>query len=142
AGNPTGSAAAHAAFLRALSLYRASAIGVSMPNGTRAQVIELLDEALSYDAKFAVALALRGHVRLDSLFFDPIPEAEWDAHRAELTRMIEEDARGALALDITQGVAQTTLARLDMYRGRLREARAAIDDALRTSPDSAIVHHY
>ncbi len=142
AENSTGSAAAHAAFLRALSLYRASAIGVSMPSSVRAEVIELLDEAIGYDAKFAAALAWRGHVRLDSLFFESIPESDWNARRTELMRLVEEDAVGALALDSSQGVAQTTLGRLHMYRGRMRDARTAIDAALRTSPNEAIVHHY
>jgi DNA-binding winged helix-turn-helix (wHTH) protein/tetratricopeptide (TPR) repeat protein len=142
AGNSTGSAAAHAAFLRALSLYRASAIGVSMPSSIRAQTIELLDEAIGYDAKFAAALAWRGHVRLDSLFFESIPESDWNERRAELMRLVEEDVVAALALDSSHGVAQTTLGRLNMYRGRLRAARTAIDAALRTSPNEAIVHHY
>jgi DNA-binding winged helix-turn-helix (wHTH) protein/Flp pilus assembly protein TadD len=142
AGESTRSAAAHAAYLRALSLYRASAIGVSMPSGVRAQTIELLDEAIAYDAKFAAALAWRGHVRLDSLFFESISESDWNARRTELMRLVEQDARGALALDPGQGVAQTTLGRLNMYRGRMRDARAAIDAALQTSPDEAIVHHY
>ncbi len=142
AESSTGSAAAHAAFLRALSLYRASAIGVSMSSSVRAQTIELLDEAIGYDAKFAAALAWRGHVRLDSLFFESIPESDWNARRIELMRRVEEDALGALALDSSQGVAQTTLGRLNMYRGRMRDARTAIDAALRTSPNEAIVHHY
>ncbi len=142
AGNSSESAAAQAAFLRALSLYRASAIGVSMPSSARAQIIELLDEAIVYDGKFAAALAWRGHVRLDSLFFESIPESDWNARRAELMRLVEEDVVAALALDSSQGVAQTTLGRLNMYRGRLRAARTAIDAALRTSPDEAIVHHY
>jgi DNA-binding winged helix-turn-helix (wHTH) protein/tetratricopeptide (TPR) repeat protein len=138
----TRSATAHAAYLRALSLYRASAIGVSMPSSARAQTIELLDEAIGYDAKFAAALAWRGHVRLDSLFFESIPESDWNARRTELMRLVEEDALGALALDSSQGVAQTTLGRLNMYRGRMRDARTAIDAALQASPNEAIVHHY
>lgn len=138
----TRSAAAHAAWLRALSLYRASAIGVSMPSSVRAQTLALLDEAIEYDAKFAAALAWRAHVRLDSLFFESIPESDWNARRTELMRLVEEDALGALALDSGQGVAQTTLGRLNMYRGRMRDARTAIDAALRTSPNEAIVHHY
>lgn len=138
----TRSAAAHAAYLRALSLYRASAIGVSMPSGTRAQTIELLNEAIQYDAKFAAALAWRGHVRLDSLFFEAIAESDWNARRTELMRLVEQDALGSIALDPGQGVAQTTLGRLNMYRGRMRDARAAIDAALHSSPNESMVHHY
>lgn len=138
----TRSAAAHAAWLRALSLYRASAIGVSMPSSVRAETLELLDEAIGYDSKFAAALAWRAHVRLDSLFFESIPESDWNTRRTELMRLVEEDALAALAVDPGQGVAQTTLGRLNMYRGRMGDARTAIDAALRTSPNEAIVHHY
>jgi DNA-binding winged helix-turn-helix (wHTH) protein/tetratricopeptide (TPR) repeat protein len=138
----TSSAAAHAAYLRALSLYRASAIGVSMPSSTRAQTIQLLDEAIGYDSRFAAALAWRAHVRLDALFFESIPESDWNARRTELMRLVEEDAKAAYALDPSQGIAQTTLGRLYMYRGQLHDARTAIDAALQTNPDDAIVHHY
>lgn len=140
---PTQSAQAYALYLRTLSLYRThGGIGVSMPVAIRRTMHEYLDDALGLDAEFAAALAWRAHLNLDSLLFDPPPADGWREHRAELARQIDADARRALALDSGEAAAYATLARLDLFRFRLDDARATLDRALAINPNDLVVLHY
>lgn len=143
ASRPTTSAAAYALYLKTLSLYRThGGIGVSMPVPIRATMKEYLDRALELDPEFAAALGWRAHVNLDALMFGAFDEDEWAVANEAMTRAVETDARRALDLDPAQGAAHATLARLDMYRWRLADARATLDRALDVTPNDPSVLHY
>jgi TolB-like protein/DNA-binding winged helix-turn-helix (wHTH) protein len=143
AAQPTQSVPAYAAYLRAISLYRANGgIGVGVPASTRATINGFLTEALTLDPDFGSALVWRANVNVDSLLFDSWREAERDARVAELMRSIEADARRALELDPQLGMARVVLGRLDIYRWRLAEARAMLDSALAIAPNDSVVAHY
>jgi TolB-like protein/DNA-binding winged helix-turn-helix (wHTH) protein/Flp pilus assembly protein TadD len=140
---PTTSAQAYALYLRAIALYRANGgIGVSMSRQTRQMMTALLDEALSLDADFADALGWKAHTDLDSLFFDSAAEGEWAARSAQLMARAERNAQRALARDPALGVAHTTLARLNIFRWRIDEARASLERAVRSNPNDSVVLHY
>jgi TolB-like protein/DNA-binding winged helix-turn-helix (wHTH) protein/Flp pilus assembly protein TadD len=140
---PTESVAAYAAYLKAISLYRTNGgIGVGVAKPVRAAILSLLSQALALDPNFSAALAWRGNVNVDALLFDAWDEAERDIRVAELMGAVEGDARRALELDTQQGMAHVVLARLDMYRWRLAEARAMLDRALALAPNDSVVAHY
>lgn len=140
---PTESPAAYALYLRALSLYRThGGIGVGMPVAVRETMLRHLDDALALDAEFAAARAWRAHLNLDALMFGSFPAADWAATSAQRMREIEADARRALETDGELGRAHATLARLDMYRWRLDDARATLDRALERNPSDPDVLHY
>ena len=139
----TASMPAYAAYLKAISLYRTNGgIGVGVPASVRATIVELLSEALALDPDFGTALAWRGNVNTDSMLFDAWNEGERDARVAELMGSIEADARRALDLDPEHGMAHVVLARLDMYRWRLADARAVLDRGLAVAPNDSVVAHY
>ncbi len=139
----TASMPAYAAYLKAISLYRTNGgIGVGVPASVRATIVELLSEALALDPDFGTALAWRGNVNTDSMLFDAWNEGERDARVAELMGSIEADARRALELDPEHGMAHVVLARLDMYRWRLADARAVLDRGLAVAPNDSVVAHY
>lgn len=143
ARKPTESPAAYALYLRALSLYRThGGIGVGMPVAVRETMLRHLDDALALDSEFAAARAWRAHLNLDALMFGSLPAADWAAASAQRMRDIEADARRALETDGALGRAQATLARLDMYRWRLDDARATLDRALERNPSDPDVLHY
>lgn len=140
---PRTSPEAHAAYLRALSLYQTQGgIGVSLSPATRQAMRAQIESSLRADPRYPPALGWQAHLALDRWLFDPVPPAEWPARSAELLGAAERDARAALAADPTLGIAHTTLARLHMVRGRLDQARDALASALTSSPDDAMVLHY
>jgi TolB-like protein/DNA-binding winged helix-turn-helix (wHTH) protein/tetratricopeptide (TPR) repeat protein len=143
AAQPTESVAAYAAYLKAVSLYRTNGgIGVGVAAPVRAAILDLLNQALVLDPNFGAALAWRGNVNVDALFFDAWDETDRDSRVAELMGVVEADARRALELDPQQGMAHVVLARLDMYRWRLADARATLDRALVLAPNDSVVAHY
>ena len=137
---PTQSMAAYSAYLKGLALYRSSgAIGVSMPPQVRESIQHYLDEALAHDPNFAAALGWRAQIRADSLQFDSFPLAEREAHIAELAPAIARDARDALAIDPSLGIAYAALARLHFFNNRLDDALAALEDAKKLAPDDSTI---
>jgi tetratricopeptide (TPR) repeat protein len=143
AAAPSTSAAAYAAYLQAMALYRAQGgIGVSLPPEARAAMRERLEAARQEDPQFAGPLGWLAHLDLDTLLFSSIGEAEWPQASAALYAQSEQGARLALSRDPSLGIAHTTLARLHMYRWELDEASAAIERGLAANPNDSMVLHY
>lgn len=143
AAEPTTSLEAYALYSQAVALYRASGgIGVGMPLDVRETVTRHFDETLAIEPDFAAALGWRAHVALDSLMFDPPPADDWPLTSRRLMERSESDARRALELEPGLAIAHVALARLEMYRGRLVESKALLDQARRLRPTDSVVLHY
>ena len=139
----TASFQARAFCQQALDLYRTNGgIGVSMPREIRGEIITRLNKALADDGRYAEALAWRAHVLLDSLMFDPLPVESRDREMTQRLAAIQDDVAQALRLDSSQAMALVARARLDMYRWRLRDAFAALQQAGAKQPRDSVVQHY
>lgn len=137
---PTESMVAYSSYLKGLALYRSSGgIGVSMSPLVRESIQRYFDEALAIDPKFALALAWRAQLRADSLQVDSFPISERAARIAELAPAIARDARDALAIDPSLGIAYAALTRLHFFDNRLDDALATLDDARKLAPDDPTI---
>jgi TolB-like protein/DNA-binding winged helix-turn-helix (wHTH) protein len=140
---PTRSVEAYALYLKALALYRSNGgIGVSLSGANRSAINALLDEALRFDPDFPDALGWKSHMDLDSLVFSSIEAPQWRTRSSQLLDQAARNATRALAGDPALGVAQTTLARLDIFRWRLDDAQISIERAMQSNPNDSVVLHY
>lgn len=135
---PTQSLEAYALYLRALALYRAAGgIGPAMPAAARAEMQSNFDAALAIDSSFAAAHAWKAYIHVDSLFFDSVLEQDWAKRSQEWIELVETNAARALNLDPESSVAYVARARLDLFRARLAQSRAALERALSLNPNDS-----
>jgi DNA-binding winged helix-turn-helix (wHTH) protein/tetratricopeptide (TPR) repeat protein len=128
------------AYLKALALHRSSGgIGASMTPLVRQSIKHFLDEAVRLDPRSASALGWRAQIAADSLQFDSFPIAERDARIIELTTAVARDARDALQIDPSVGIAYSALTRLHLFEFRLDDALATITEAQRLAPADAAI---
>jgi TolB-like protein/Flp pilus assembly protein TadD len=126
---PTGSPAAYALYLKALTHVRTAF------SGARTAMWEAeLDQAIVHDPNFALAYAAKA---LFNAFYG------FDEWPAEIERTVLESAAKALQLDPTLGWAHTALAYLYHSKWQINEARQSFDRALELDPnDSRILTAY
>ena len=126
---PTGSVAAYALYLSALS--RGGSV-----NGIRL-AIQDLGAAIELDADFAVAYALRAWVYATGLVYSQeVPVAEYE-------RSAIASAEQALDLDPTIGLAHSVIAAIDELNWRWADARRRAELAFQLSPnDVSVLRQY
>ena len=124
---PTDSPEAYSLYLRALDL-----VG---QGGFREARREHLDLAIEKDPNFALAYALRGSSTAAWLVNSAYDVARTRSDRAEVERLALQDIEHALALDPSLGYAHAARGMVHLYRGRLAEAKDALEQALNLSPN-------
>lgn len=136
----TASLEAYAFYLQALASYRAAGgIGAGLTESSRALLHAYLDRAIELDERFAAAYAWKASLYADSLFFGAESNGDWRHRHAELAALIERNAARALDLDPRSALAYVARARLDLFRSRFADSRAALMRAQALQPNDSRV---
>jgi len=122
----TDSPAAYALYLRSLDA------------DDRASRHRYLDQAITLDSDFALAYARKAGQYAASLRDQFEVGAANRSERADIERLVQENAERALELDPNEGQAYMALGLIEHFSWRWAEARQHYERALQLSPNNAI----